>query len=628
MDIEVGHGMGTAVVDLATFRQILRDADGRPGSRDLVWQYLEDLARPAEEIGQILPAAADDLWAHWIEHGGFIPFPEAIRPEPIVIFVGPTLWDPTWEQAASLDPVADLATRADLPDPRAMPALDDDGSGRATAWSLEAQYCVAFAAPNVVVAGPTDTNPQHVDPSTVVGLVAGLRSALTDSGLGAALANAEDIYRLHVLLANPTDNDEEEVVRMRASDLNGWEILVPVATLRRFMTDPQLTHDGFGQLLARPHADDRDVEQALTRWAGLPPLLDLDSDWRVADPPPPHEWMEPTVASRTRAERAYRARMRSSELPATGSLNGRAAVTWVREVALAAVLDELDSRLEAYDHDALVTAVVRAVDAAHAERARRRRVTQLGLASARASSVRHTALTQPDSATLTRPAEILLDHVLRRGSGSGTHRPDRFAVAELTCLAGLALEYATGADFAVRGLGGLTVASERGGFAIVVTPNPAGAGIDDDRMGDDAEELSNSDTDANETARPGTIGTTTMTDVINPKQDVAVSPNRWLQAVRAHHLDNPAAPDFADPTGRPADEAWHSVMTSAAIPSRMRSLDSVMTRELGWGIDAIFAALAVAASYRPDFVPRTSGEELVDQVVAWCGVPATKPLRP
>ena len=44
------HGLGTAVVDLPTFRQILRDADGRPGGRDLVWQYLEDLTCPAEEM--------------------------------------------------------------------------------------------------------------------------------------------------------------------------------------------------------------------------------------------------------------------------------------------------------------------------------------------------------------------------------------------------------------------------------------------------------------------------------------------------------------------------------------------------------------------------------------------------
>jgi hypothetical protein len=288
------------------------------------------------------------LWAYWVGHGGFIPFSEACRPEPVSVFVEPTLWDPTWERAARLDPVADLATRADLPDPRAMSALDDDGFGRATAWSLEAQYSIAFAAPNVVVAGPTDAVPAHVDPSTLVGLVVGLRDALADSGLGNALANAEGIYRLHVLLADPTEPGMEEVVRFHGSDLNGFEIAVPVGALRRFITDPQATHDGFGRLLAHPRADDPAVVQALTCWSELPPLLDLDSNWRVADPPPPHEWMEPTVASQNRAERAYRARLPSGDLPATGVLNGRAAVTWVRQVALPAVMDELASRLDAY----------------------------------------------------------------------------------------------------------------------------------------------------------------------------------------------------------------------------------------------------------------------------------------
>lgn len=624
MGLQVVHGLGTAVVDLATFRHILRDADGRPGGRDLVWQYLEDLACPAKEIASILPAAADDLWAHWIEHGGFIPFHEAAsRPEPITVFIGPTLWDPVWEPAAHLESVADLATRADLPDPRAMPFLDNDGFGRATAWSLEAQYSVAFAAPKIVVAGPTGGISAHVDPSTMVALVTGLRDALADSRLGDALANAEGIYRLQVLINDALGPGTQELVQLRGSDLNGFEIVIPVASLRRFVTHAQNMHDGLGQLLARPHADEADVQQALTRWRELPPLLDLDSDWRVADPPPPHEWMEPNVASRNRAERAYRARIPSTNLPGTNFLNGLAAVTWVREVALPAVLAELDRRLDDYATDRSVNAAVRAVDAAHAERARRRRVTQLGLASAHAGAVRQTSLTKPDSAVLTRPAEILLDHVLRRRNSSGTHIPSRFAMAELTCLAGLALEYAAGADLAVRGLGGLSVVTEDGGFAVLVTPTRAGVRLNDGEMGADAAESTDSARD--EAADSDGSPVTGMTNVITPNADVAVSPNRWLEAVRAHHLDNPAAPAFADPDVA-VDNAWRSITSSDAIPGRMRTLDSVMKRELGWGIDAMFAVLSVAASYQSDFVPRTSAAELVDQAVGWCGVPRDEVL--
>jgi hypothetical protein len=36
IDVQIRHGVGTAVVDLATFRHVLRDADGRAGGRDLV----------------------------------------------------------------------------------------------------------------------------------------------------------------------------------------------------------------------------------------------------------------------------------------------------------------------------------------------------------------------------------------------------------------------------------------------------------------------------------------------------------------------------------------------------------------------------------------------------------------
>lgn len=136
-------------------------------------------------------------------------------------------------------------------------------------------------------------------------------------------------------------------------------------------------------------------------------------------------------------------------------------------------------------------------------------------------------------------------------------------------------------------------------------------------MGDDVEKLAG--TDGGQIGDSDATWVTGMTDVITPKEDVAVSPNRWLAAMRAHHLENAAAPAFADPDAE-VDNAWHSIMSSAAIPGRMRTLDSVMERELGWGIDAVFAVLSVAASYRPDFVPRTSATELVDQVVGWCGV--------
>ena len=518
--------------------------------------------------------------------------------------------------------MADLATRADLPDPGAMPLLDSDGFGRATAWSLEAQHSIAFAAPRIVVAGSTKGIPAHVDANTMVGLVAGLRDALADSGLGDALANTEGIYRLQVLINDAPGPGSEEVVELRGSDLNGFEIVIPVATLRRFVTHAQNVHDGLGELIARPHAHKREVQQAMTRWRELPPLLDLDSDWHVADPPPPHIWMEPNVASRNRAERAYRRRIASSALPGTPYLNGRAAVQWVREVALQAVLDELDSRLNAYSTDSLVNASVRAVDAAHAERARRRRATQLGLASARATAIRDALSTTPDSAALTRPAEILLDHVLRRPISSGTHTPQRFAMAEHTCLAGLALEYATGADLAVRGLGGLSVVTEDDGFAILVTPTRAVCRLNDEILTHGAE-LTDSATDEASEAVGGQGQE--MTDVITSNADVVVSPTRWLEALRAHHLQNPAAVKFADPD-EAIDSAWQSIMSASVIPGRMRTLDSVMKRDLGWGIDAMFAVLSVAASYRSDFVPRTTVAELVDQALRWCGVPEDEAL--
>ncbi len=613
-DFRAFHGQGYAVLDLMTFRQILRDADEHRDGRDLVWQFLEDLAEPLVEVARILPAAPDDLWAHWLQHGGFLPFHSPAHPEPIDVLIGPTLWDPTWERTAALDGVADLVERAGLPDIALLSSLHDDGNSQATAWDADAGFALSVAAPHIVVGGPTNDPdlPAQTEPAAVLGLVVGIRNALANSGLGAALANAEGIYRLHVQLVSEVSPDDPRELRLAGSDLNGYELLVPVNALRLFLLEPQAIHDSIGYGLASPHLDNPDVAQALVRWQSLPPLVDLDATPRIADEPPAHQWTEPTIASTNRAQRAYRARILDADLPPDGSLNGRPAVDWVRRVALPAAFAALNDQIHRYDPSEMLVAAARAVDAAHAERARRQRVMQLGLHSAHADSIRHMSLAQPDTAQLTRPAEILLDHVLRRSSAQGgAERPDRLDIAEMTSLAMIALELAIGADLAARGLGGLTLAVRSRSFITAVSPNRTGIHLDDDDMTAGAQDLQESG--LSQTGNPP-VGHTEA-------PDISVSVTRWLRAARARNLADTPLPVLHDPTEPISDSGWKPIMSDPEVPGKLHALDDAMRRELGWGLDAIFATLSVVASHEPSFVPVTTIGRLAQTVTDWAGVP-------
>jgi hypothetical protein len=614
IDVKPLHNGGFVVLPLAVLRQILRDADDKDSGRDLAWQFLEELCYLPPQLDAVLPAAMEDLWAYWLRYGGLLPGTTGPDVSGHVLLVTPTLYDPLWQRAAALDNVAALADKVGLPDINLMPSVHAESPGRATIWGPMGASVVALAEPAVAVTGEIATvaSVPQADPAVMAALVISLRDALADSGLGTALAGREGVYRLQVTLAEPLTRPgsaDPVPARLQGQMEDGWELTLSFDVLRKVVMAPAEVHTHVGRWLTTPQVDRPGVSKALERWNHLPPFLTLDSYRRAGQPAPPGAWMEPTIASQNRAARSAAAAVAFSDRLPPGRHTGPAALHFCKHVLLPATLNALHDNAGCFDGPAALRAAVRAADAAHAERATRRRAIEIGLATAHADAVRRIVLSSPDGAALTRPAELLVEELLAQTPAPGNVRPDRFDVADMTALARCALDAGVGGDLATRDMGTVTViADDQGGLALQVrSTQPAGVEEEPD------------DTSDNEGLTGPAVASTTN----------AVSTAEWLAASQAEGLMDPALPDVIDPADIPygtTETAFRPILSGRGLPGRLLTLDQVMRNDLGWGIESMVAVLATAASYEDDCVPQMPPSQLVAEAASYSHRPQTELL--
>lgn len=614
VDVHVMHTGGFAVLPVAVLRQILRAADAHPGGRDLAWQFLEELCHLPRQIDRVLPAAAEDIWAHWLRQGGLLPPAAPPRVEHADLLITPMLYDPTWPQAAALDGVTALADRAALPDLNDLPSVEVDSDGRVTAWGLQSGQVVCLGVPATAVVAETAgwRTAADVDATLLPALATGLRDALCDSGLGQAMSAADGVYRLEVRVEQDPDSEAALHIGLAGHPDGAWELRLGLHVLQGALDAPERLHRALGALLARPHEGRPGVDEALGRWRELRPLLIVTAEPSTAYPSPAGTLLEPTAASRNWASQAVMTSLDQGQPVPPGRHYGDAARRYARDVYLPAAIDALHRAASAYDRTKLLTSAVRAADGAHAERARRRGWLDIGLGTAHAARVRERALTSPDDAALTRPAEMLVEELLAVPS-AGDLRPDRFDMAELTGIAELAMTAGIGCDLASRGLADLVVhAGEDGAVAVAVT----------------------------QTYKPSDTGD----DQAGQASSWAVSPARWLAAHRAEGLAEPADPSEADAPPRPKGTSaasrprpvdgddpsdaepdgqpqWRPLLEGPDVPGRLARLDQVMVKHLGWGIEDLFLILATAAHGDRTFVPAMPPAQLADQATALSGRP-------
>src|SRR5207248_1099508 len=105
-------------------------------------------------------------------------------------------------------------------------------------------------------------------------------------------------------------------------------------------------------------------------------------------------------------------------------------------------------------------------------------------------------------------------------------------------------------------------------FVIVVSPNRAGVQLADEDIAAEPETLA-------EPSRDKTIGPTvagpdepTAQGLIEPSVDSAISPHRWLRAVRARNVDDVASPVLYDPIEPVEGTGWTSFMSRPHVPGK------------------------------------------------------------
>ncbi len=607
VDVTPVHTGGFVVIPLGVLRQVLRDADDDDAGRDLAWQFLEDICSLPSQIDQIAPAAMEDIWSYWRYFGGLLPPSTGVDGAHALLVVAPTLYDPLWTRAAELEPVVALADTVGLPDLTLMPSVHVEGMGRATVWGPMASTAVALGAPSVVVAADSDApgSIAQADAAMSAALITSLRDALATSGLGEAMAGAEGCYRLSVVLQETlTSGDASGTfpAQLSGHPENGWELVLTFDVLRRLVLTPRDVHVAVGRWLAEPLLHRPGVHAALERWMELPPFLTLDSYRQPVEPPVAGQWMHPTGASHNRAARAVAAAIASADRLPLGRHTGAIALHFCKQVLLPAAVRALHQQADRFDGPSTLAAVVYAADAAHAERARRRRAVQIGLTTAQADLVRERVMSRPDDALLTRAAELLVEEVLAQVPGEGAARPDRFDVADLTAVTQLVLEAGVGGDLATRNMGTVTViAGHDGGLLLEIR-----AAAFERAEGSDGE----------------TGATFTEPEATDAGHHVDTQ--AWFAARRAARLTDPEPPEIVDPADGATGDTEHvfrAMLTGAHLPSRLRSLDQVMRTDLGWGLDSMVAVMATTAGYSGRALPQYDPETIVADAVAYSGQP-------
>lgn len=338
--------------------------------------------------------------------------------------------------------------------------------------------------------------------------------------------------------------------------------------------DPQKAHEMVGWVLHHAAAALReepavDRETFLAAWNATPPIMMVHPFHNTAPASVPVDALPHGDFARARAFRSIAMAMDRADMPG-GPLGDRdisAHMTSVVETLLSRRLSDCDP--------AVLADVAHALNAAHAAHWRHSRDLHFALSAPWAAAWQAAALEGGDPATRIRPLELLLEFLLLTPPG-GSHRPDRYELAELEQIAQALLEQRTRLNALGVGLSYLT-------------PDPD---LEDGEDGEDGEPAE-----------------TMVTDGTNLRLNFSAYADAKARDCTRIRIPTPAdtAAQNADPDlkartrtnmGRAA-RTFREFEPIAALdpPAHLVATDALMREHLGTGLDGIRAVLGTAVDW-------------------------------
>ena len=426
------------------FAEMLADAGG---DRDMVAQFLYEASRHPGLSG-LLYVDVLDAWWHWRDYKMIGPlFPQCAE-----VAVLPYVGKPDWERAAALEPIEDVLAGAGFPECARWPTIHIDEEGQATMLTPApgpARALLVRADPPLLVnVSLEDGAPLDITPGGMYGLADGIRitagrhqdiadglrltggaSLTCEVSVTADLQPAKDDSEV-TGLAIAIDHERPRVGLQFGPEFFGW-----------LADDAQKAHEMVGWALH--HAvgalgGERPVDRArfLAAWNATPPIMLVHPFHNTGPASVPIDPVPHGDFARGRAFRSIAMAIESAE-PPSGPLSERDVISHLTAVVEALLLGRLG------DCDpAVITDVARALNAAHAAHWRQSNDLHFALSAPWAADWQAAALEGEDPATRIRPLELLLEFLLLTPP-AGSHRVDRYELAELEAIAHVLLEQRT-----------------------------------------------------------------------------------------------------------------------------------------------------------------------------------------
>jgi hypothetical protein len=432
-------------VHVEELAQMLSEAEG---NRDVVAQFLREVAlHPG--IASLLYVDVMDVWWHWKDNKMIGPL---FSQGNAGIAVMPYEGKPGWERAAELEPVEDVLARAGLPECSRWPAVRIDEPGQATMLTLSpspARAVLVRANPPLVInVSLGDGAPLGFRPDTMYGLGDGIRITAgrhQDIADGLRLPGGRPLTCLVSVTSErqPPEDDGEAVgiaiaidpERARLGLRFGPEFFDLLAD------DPLKAHEFAGmaiqhavaEITGRPSSGGQRFRAA---WNAAPPIMMARRFRNTGPASAPTDPIPYGDFARARAYRSIAIAMKSAELP-SGPVTERDLIAHPCAVTEALLRQRIGESAPA-----LIADIAQALNAAHAAYWRHVRDLHFSLEAPWAADWQAAALEGDDPAVRIRPLELLLEF-LALTPPCGSHRPDRYEVAELAEIARALLEQRT-----------------------------------------------------------------------------------------------------------------------------------------------------------------------------------------
>jgi hypothetical protein len=568
--------------------------------QDYLWQFVEELCS-LPGVAELIALDFDDVWRFWLTAGVINP----VGYESVPVFASPVPDERRWQRSARWEEIERVLFAAGLPPSwEWISARLDEGTTEATV-GLFGEVFLLSSAPPLIVAAPIVPELQRyrLDPAFPVGIADGVRlTAAGNQVVGDALSAIADrplICRIRVTAERlPGAGDEAAGIGFTGirEPIPIVELLLGIDWLELLAEDPRTAHKLLGHGLAagleRIGLPIPDAEDFLSAWEAMPPvgLIRTTSDSLVARASG-SSYLPRSPATRGRARRSV-ARCSVRRGLKAGIYTGRAAATLARERVLPLLDDALREAVAGWDASALHS-VAEHLNDAHARRAHFGGQLDLALSAPWGDAWRDVALTRPSEAELTRPLELLFEHLLANPPAGGI-TPDRFDIAEAADVAHEVIRISLAIAGKKRRLHDLVIVVFEGG-AIDAVP------IDG-------------------------LSRTPTSNV-----DRAIDLSAYLLASREHQLqlrpvelpsgEQSVRIHLADASLR-EDEPFRR-LAELDVPERLLKADKLLQERCGTGIDALRAILGTALVWTDehDHVLSVSRGELIAAAANWSSLP-------